>query len=217
MYHGIPWPKKVKGVKYQGSGWRDLNKSSKIFVGSLVETIGSSSSSETSSSIEIRWGGRLSVMTSFTRDESGWSRISVVVDVWISGSEISYLGSSIFGSEMGFLSEDSPVSDSVWTSLVICKLVVAECDVKLWVWSNSIYVTSRPKIVDVISWLTSIPLTSKSIIIEVLIYVVVLDPDDLNFLALIFSSWLGVYSGGSLSILHDYLGNFATMENFQIN
>ena len=81
MYHGIPCPKKFKGVKYQLSRWRDLNKGSEISIGSLVETMGSTSSSETSSSMEMRPGGRLSVIISLTGGECGGSRIYVVAGV----------------------------------------------------------------------------------------------------------------------------------------
>lgn len=126
MQRGIPCPKKLKGVKYQGSGWRDRNKSFEISAGSLVETISSSSSSEISYSMEIRPRGRLSVMISFTCGESGGSRICVVVGVWISGWEILEPYLSISGSKMGFLSKDSPVSDLVWMSSVICKSVATK-------------------------------------------------------------------------------------------
>ena len=181
MYHGIPCPKNFRGVKYQGLGWRDLNKSFEISIGSHGETMGSSSLLETISSMEMRLGVKLSVLTSFTCSESGGSRICFVADVWISSLEISDSGSSISGSEMGYVYEKYTKSNLVWTRWVICKLVASECDVNIWVWSNSVSITSIPKIVDFISWLTSIPLTSESIIVEVSVSAAVLDPDDLDF------------------------------------
>lgn len=83
--------------------------------------------------------------------------------------------------ETRFLPEDYLVSDLVWTSSVICKLIFVECDIKLWVWSNSVSVTSRPKIIDVIGWLTWVPLTSESKIVEVSVSAAVPVSDDLYF------------------------------------
>jgi len=93
---------------------------------------------------------------------------------------------------MRFLSEDYSTCHLVWTISVICKSITVECDVKFQLWSNSIFVTSMPEIVDVIGWLTSIPLTPKSIIVEVFVYVAIPVLDDLDFSALIFSKWLSV-------------------------
>ena len=117
---------------------------------------------------------------------------------------------------MEFVSEKSLVSDSIWMSSVIYRSVPSECDVNFWVWSISVYVTSRPKIVDVSGWLTSFHFTSESIILEVSISTAVLNPDDLDFSAFIFSNSLGVYLGESPGILRDCLGNFATMKNFHL-
>lgn len=56
-------------------------KSSKIYIGSMVDTTGSSSWLETSSSMAIIPGGRLSVIISFTLGECGGSRICAVAGV----------------------------------------------------------------------------------------------------------------------------------------
>lgn len=128
----MPWPKNLKGVKYQGSGQKQEKRSSGASPWSLVETgaCGSSSSSlEVSSSILIRPGGRLSVIRSYTHGEFG--------GVWAKenegdlGSETLELGSSI-SSSVNCESVLSPVFDSIWISSIIFGSVTSECDYSVW-------------------------------------------------------------------------------------